>query len=91
MKGKVSSAGGVPSRSISVVARMGLAMTGPSPATKSRSRPMPISGGRISAKTIAASTLNCWIGSSVISRAISGVRNASNMLTLARMARYSGW
>src|SRR6185369_12030930 len=48
-------------------------MAGPSPFTKSSSSPMPSSGGRISAKIIAASRSKTFIGCKVTSQASSGV------------------
>ena len=87
----VSSAGGVPSMSTSRRVEIGLPIRGPSPFTKSRSRPIPTSGGRMSEKTIAASRPNESIGSSVTCAASSGVRMTSSIECFSRIARYAGW
>ncbi len=86
----VSSAGGVPRRSTSRELEMGFPILGPSPFTKSRSSPMPTSGGRMSEKTIAASTPNASTGMSVTCAASSGVRITSSIACRSRSARYSG-
>ena len=70
--------------------RTGLAITGPTSGTMSRSTPAPRSGTTMSENRIAASTPCRRTGCRVISQISSGSKQASIMVFLARRARYSG-
>ena len=69
--------------------RIGVSITGPSPAWKSNGMPSGASGIRRSENRIAASKPKARIGCRVTSTASSGVRQISSSVCFSRSARYS--
>jgi hypothetical protein len=70
--------------------RIGSAMTGPTPSTRSTATPMPGSGVVMSAKTIAASTPSRRTGCRLTSAQSAASATMSVKRARSRIARYSG-